>query len=408
MMHKKKLLFIMDTFPLGGISKSLLALFNELGNEYHIDFMLMKQEGLFIPLLPSNVNLISPPIEEAFRNPHPKNIVKAFKTLSFARLILWIKYSFKCSISRCICGLSGMVCTMDEEYAKLAEPVEEIYDAGIAYQGGRCIYYLIEKVNAKVKIGYVHNDYSASEVDYMMKQSDEKYFPKLDHIITISPKCVASLHSEFPALIDRCQVIENICSLKMIRSMAGSGDSFNDNFTGLRLITMGRFDINQKGIDYAIAACKILKERNYKFRWYFLGDGAERPVIERMIKQYDVGDKFILLGAMTNPYAYIYEADIYVQPSRFEGKSVALDEVKALAKPVVVTNFSTVHDQFTNLETALITEMSPEDIADKIECLINDAQLRIQLSENLRKEKVGNEDQADIFRRLVEEGKSND
>ena len=54
MRDKKKLLFIMDTFPLGGISKSLLALLNELDcSKYEIDMLLMRQEGIFVPMIPS-------------------------------------------------------------------------------------------------------------------------------------------------------------------------------------------------------------------------------------------------------------------------------------------------------------------------------------------------------------------
>ena len=113
-------------------------------------------------------------------------------------------------------------------------------------------------------------------------------------------------------------------------------------------------------------------------------------------------DKFFLLGAKTNPYPYIKDADIYVQPSRFEGKSVALDEVKALAKPIVVTNFSTVYDQFIDGETALVSKMDPFDIADKIELLIKNESLRHELVENLKKENVGNEEQAEFFKTLLE------
>ena len=397
----KHLLFIMDTFPLGGISKSLLALFNEIENEYEIDFLLMKKEGLFVPLIPKSVNVLTDVLEPEFRNPHPRKIFKCFKSLTFKRWLSWCGFSMCCTISKLTGGLGKMVCTMDEYIGKHSRSINKHYDAAIAYQGGRCIYYLVENVDADVKIGYVHNDYSISEVDCMMKPSDMKYFPQLDSIVTISLECVASLYREFPKLKKHCVVVENICSPKMIKAMAESGNTFDDGYNGLRLITMGRFDINQKGIDYAVSACKILKERGLKFRWYFLGDGHERPQVEKLINDANVEDSFILLGAKTNPYGYIKDADIYVQPSRFEGKSVALDEVKAIAKPVVVTNFSTVFDQFLDNKTALISKMDPTDIADKIQTLLEDPELRKSLVLNLQHEEVGNENQIEVFKSLL-------
>lgn len=397
----KKLLFVMDTFPLGGIAKSQLALFNELEGKYEMDFLLMRQEGLFLPLIPKSVHLLNEPLEIAFRNPHPANAFKTLKELSFGRWLKWCTFSLKCSLGRLRGGLHGQINAMDVWLGKNTPAIKKHYDAAIAYQGGRCIYYLVEKVNADIKIGYVHNDYSASEVDWMMKPSDSKYFPKLDSIVTISPECVASLHREFPELKEKCVVVENICSPKMIKSMAQDGETFTDNYLGTRLITMGRFDINQKGIDFAIDTCRILKDKGVEFKWYFLGEGAERPMVEKLIKEAGVEDRFILLGAKTNPYPFIKDADIYVQPSRFEGKSVALDEVKALAKPVVVTNFSTVLDQFTDGKTALVAKMEPKDIASKIEELITNAELRTIFSDNLKNEKVGNEEQAEVFTSLL-------
>ena len=392
----------MDTFPLGGISKSLLALFNELCDNYEIDFLLMKREGIFVPLIPKNINVISNVIEDVFRNPHPCNFISNIGKLSTSRYFSWCTYSIQCCFARLTGGLTKFVNTMDVYIGKHSKPINKHYDAAIAYQGGRCIYYLIENVNADVKIGYVHNDYSASKVDWMLKPSDSKYFPKLDKIVTISPECLESLYREFPKLKSKCSVIGNICSPKMINSMANREKGFNDGFAGTRLVTMGRFDINQKGIDIAINACKILKERNLVFKWYLLGDGCERSQIEEMIRKNDVGEFFILLGAKTNPYPFIKDADIYVQPSRFEGKSVALDEVKAMAKPIVITNFSTVYDQFTNGITALVCKMEPTDIAEKIEQLMKDQALCDKLSHNLSKEKVGNEEQAEVFNSILE------
>ena len=290
---------------------------------------------------------------------------------------------------------------MDVFIGKHSRPLGRHYDAAIAYQGGRCIYYLVENVNADIKIGYVHSNYSVNQTDYMLKPSDIKYFPQLDYIVTISQICLNSLYNEFPTLKDRCLLIENICSPKMIKVMAQKGDTYEDNFSGVRLVSMGRFDIHIKGMDIAIKACRILKSAGIYFHWYWLGEGEHRNQLETMIREAGVQDVFILLGAKTNPYNYIKDADIYIQPSRIEGKSVALDEVKALAKPIVVTKFISVLDQFTNRQNALICDIDAKSLSDSIIELLNNKELRDSLVNNLKQEKVGNEEQAEIFESLL-------
>ncbi|MCM1140870.1 MAG: glycosyltransferase [Muribaculum sp.] len=392
----------MDTFPLGGISKSLLALFNEIGDKYEIDFLLMKQEGLFIPLIPKTVDLLNEPISAEFRNPNPKNIVRFLKTMSFRNWLKWCSYSFKCSIGKVTKGLHGQVQAMDVWLGKHTQPLStKQYDAAIAYQGGRCIYYLVENVDAKVKIGYVHSDYISNETDFMLFGSDKEYFPKLDYLVTISEKCADSLKKVFPVLKSKVKVVENICSPKMINSMSKEFKPFDDDFEGFRLLTMGRLDWSVKGLDFILEAAALLRKSGLVFKWYLLGDGHSRKKVEQGIADKSLQGCVEILGAKTNPYPYIAACDIYVHPSRVEGKSVALDEVKALAKPVVVTNFSTVYDQFDDGKTALICQMDSMDIASKIKKLTDSPELRAELSNNLKSEKVGNTEQAQIFESLL-------
>ena len=103
---KRKLLFIMDTFPLGGISKSLLALLNELDyNKYEIDMLLMRQEGIFVPMIPKQVTLLPEPLSIEFRDPHPKNFLKNLLNLPFSEWLKWMGFSMKCSFARIMGGL---------------------------------------------------------------------------------------------------------------------------------------------------------------------------------------------------------------------------------------------------------------------------------------------------------------
>ena len=92
-----------------------------------------------------------------------------------------------------------------------------------------------------------------------------------------------------------------------------------------------------------------------------------------------------------------------MQSSYYEGKSIAIDEAKCLAKPIVTTKFTTVHDQLCDGETALLAEIDAESVAGKIEQLFLDENLSEKLKENLKKEKHGNEEEIEKFYALLGE-----
>ena len=67
--------------------------------------------------------------------------------------------------------------------------------------------------------------------------------------------------------------------------------------------------------------------------------------LKELIAQNNLEDSFILLGKKTNPYPYMKACDLYVQPSRYEGKAVTVTEAKILGKPILITNYPTARSQ---------------------------------------------------------------
>ena len=103
-----------------------------------------------------------------------------------------------------------------------------------------------------------------------------------------------------------------------------------------------------------------------------------------LAKELKIKQRIVFLGTTPNPYPYIKAVDLFVHTSLFEGKSIALDEAKLLCKPIVVTNFSTVHDQFEDHVNATIVEMTPESIANGIEELLMNQDLQKRYIQNLK------------------------
>ena len=262
------------------------------------------------------------------------------------------------------------------------------YDVAIGYLEKNPIYFCVDKVKAKKKIGWIHNDYEKLGMD---KKIDNKYFSKLDYVFTVSEECLKVLKMVFPQYDRKFRLMHNIVSEKTIKKLALEEISDIDfNNKNINIISVGRLNY-QKGFELAIEACSILKEKGYKIKWNIVGEGEERSNLENLINKFELEENFNLLGIRENPYPYIKKSDIYVQPSRFEGKSIAIDEAKILNKPIVVTNFSTAKDQIINNKNGIITEMNSKSLANEIERIICDEKLKKKIILNLNNEKIGNE-----------------
>ena len=179
--------------------------------------------------------------------------------------------------------------------------------------------------------------------------------------------------------------MENITDKKTVLRKAGETVEKTMPWRSPCIVTVGRLE-KVKGIDIALEAALILKNRGIGFVWHVFGDGVLKDELEKRIHGCQLEDYFILDGTTNNPYKYMGNADIIVQPSRNEGKSMVLDEAKLLCKPIVVTNYPSVKDQIKDRETGIIVDINPESIAAGIEELINSPELKEHLEKQCKKE----------------------
>jgi glycosyltransferase involved in cell wall biosynthesis len=110
----------------------------------------------------------------------------------------------------------------------------------------------------------------------------------------------------------------------------------------------------------------------------------------------------IILGKKTNPYPYIKQCDIYVQPSRYEGKSVTVREAQILCKPVVVTNYTTAPSQVKDGIDGVIVPTDNEGCADGIVRFIKNKELQLQITDHLRTHHYGNESEVEKVYQLCQ------
>ena len=273
--------------------------------------------------------------------------------------------------------------------------VKKHYDVAISYMHGVTNYFVIDKCDADKKYLYIHHDYEKMNENV---QYDYSYFKKADAIITVSSRCVQSVVNVHPKLKGKVVCIENIHSEALIKKMAMSGiaHEFDNKENYIKIVSIGRIT-NVKRFDRAVEAAKILKDSGIKFIWLLLGCGDLENKIKELIKKLGLEREFVLVGVKANPYPYINNADIFVQTSDNEGKSMVIDEAKILKKPIVVTNYKTVRDVIKNGENGIVADFTPESVAEKIMMIINDKSLKDKIISNLECEIIGNENEIEKY-----------
>lgn len=397
---KTKILFVMNSMLCGGAEKALISLLQTLDySRYDVDLYLFKHEGIFMSKIPKEANLLDEPNKyKYFDMPFKPAIIDCFKKGEIATVLARIRLSHTIRIEKNKARCEQRVW---KYISKSIKKVDKEYDAAIGFLEKNPIYFVVDKVKAKKKLGWIHSNYTNFGMD---ENIDKPYFEKLNHIVTVSDECAKSLHDHFQDQQDKVKVIHNIVSPKIINRLADSKTQADIYFDKeyINILTNARLSY-VKGIDFAIKSCKSLLQDGYKIRWHVLGFATdiEKSECMSLIEYNGLEKSFKLLGVTDNPYPFIKYADICVQPSRSEGKSIAIDEAKILHKPIVITNFSTAKDQIDNEQNGLIVDMNPEAIAEGIKRIINDAELRNKLTTQLSSEELGTESEIEKLYQLI-------
>lgn len=337
---KIKILFVQESLRLAGSEKSMVTLLRNLdSNKYAIDVQLVSYGGELEKEVPDYIQFLP---ELDFVEKAKKGFLKQlfgvrsvpdFKLLK-ARLI----YSFK--LRRVKGGHSKKAQLFWQSVGKEIKSNCEKYDVAISFAQGFPTFYVADKVEATKKIAWINANMVLSGGH---KEFQENYYKQFDRVICITEKTKAVIHGQMSGL-KNLLVLENIVDYQDILK-AAQEKTVDFKKEGFNILTVGRLNNKSKGMDIAIHAALMLREKGMNFHWYFLGEGPFKTEIERFINENNLGDFVSLLGTDKNPYPYFKETDIYVQPSRNEGFGRTVAEARLLNIPPVCTDFDSVHQQ---------------------------------------------------------------
>lgn len=398
-----RILFVINTLGQAGAETALLSLLQTLAREkgearYEISLYVLTGQGEMASRLPADVRLLNKKYREESvltakgRKYLKKTVLKAMFTRG--TVVKLFPYLVKNT-----CAMLGKKRLLPDKllWRVLSDGgmvLPEEYDLAVSYLEGGAAYFVADHVKAAKKAAFIHVDYEKAGYTRAL---DKDCYLAFDKIFTVSDEVREAFLKAYPELPEKTEVFHNILNKEEIVRRAEEGEGFTDGFTGIRLLSVGRLTA-QKAFEVSVDAMKRLKDAGKNVRWYVLGEGDQRKKLQEQIDALRLTEDFILYGAVNNPYPFMKQADIYVHASRFEGKSIAIQEAQILGKPMVVSDCSGNREQVCHGTDGLMCGLTPESLAENIMLLLEDEALRGKLGAAAAKK---NADAAEEIQKLL-------
>lgn len=386
---RPRILIAMHYMELGGAESALLGLLQ--AHDYvraDIDLFLYDHVGELMQYIPSSVNLL-PKIEaySMLERPISELFRKGFWGVALGRtLARYFAKQEKKNNKEKLDDISVYyyISKFVNPFLPKINPSVE-YDLAISFLQPHL--YVLKKIRARKKLAWLHTDYSK----VFVSRKEEAVWSQFDYIAAISEEVGHSFVNLFPNLNSKIIPVENILSSKFIRERAMENDVSLPG-KSIRLLTIGRYSYPKKLEDIPVLTASLQKIFP-DLKWYIIGYGnpnEEKKILDS-INLAGVKDSVVLLGKKTNPYPYIKACDIYVQPSRYEGKSITVREAQILCKPVIVTAYPTATSQIRDGVDGVIVPLEIKQCANAMISFLKDKEKQEKIINYLSAHDFGNE-----------------
>lgn len=373
----KKVLFVINTLGGAGAEKALLELLKKFTpDQYEVSLYVLLDQGELIHQIPEYVKILNrnywdeSVLSRSGKKILNKNILKRLfiRGAVFRNLAYLIQAANAMRKKGRLYPDKLLWRVMSDSGQKL----NEHYDMAIAYLEGGSTYFVHDHVQADKKCTFLHVDYGYAGYT---RKLDKACYLDFDRIFTVSKEVKESFLRAYPECEDKTRVFHNLIDQEEIKRKALLPDGFEDSYEGKRILTVGRLTA-QKAYEISIDAMKLLKDQGVKARWYVLGEGELREKLQDQIHRLGLDQDFILLGAKENPYPYYAQCDLYVHATRFEGKSIAIQEAQTLGCAILVSDCSGNREQVVNGVDGMMCSLTPEAVSNQIKLLLEDDEKR--------------------------------
>lgn len=403
----KKILFVMNTMGRAGAERALLALIKNLSKEeFDISLYVLINRGELFDEVPDHVHILN-------KKPHNRSVLSFGGRLAIIHTVLRCFFRHASGfrlIGYFLKNLKIQLCAhrllpdklLWRTIANGSVKLQDTYDLAVAYIEGASTYYIAERIQAKKKAAFVHIDYQKAGYN---KTVDLDAYQKIDRVFAVSKEARESFLRVYPEYNKKTFLFRNLHDTNRIASLAKKplpdNSAFVKSSACYKLLTVGRLNY-QKAYDIAIDALAILRKRNIDADWFVLGEGSLQKELTRQIAKKGLSDHFFLLGSTNNPYPYYRAATIYVHATRFEGKSIAIEEAQLLSKAIVASDCTGNREQIQSGTNGILVTLTPEAVANGIETLLANPSLIQKYEQAGRQTMLTHPKDMDAFLELLE------
>lgn len=341
-MTKKKILIIHSSLGGGGAEKVLIDILRHFDySVYDVTLFLLYKQGIYLDQVPADV--------------HVKKEQLSIKPRRYwTRLLL----------ATGIYGLLMKYCARKAFKGDHFDTIISFMEGGAAL----CHQYLFDK--AMRHVTWVHTDlhkYHYTKYLFPWPGQERKFYTRVDEVIFVSNKAKENFILLFG--LHKGRIIYNLIDKKRICELAKAlSPQRNAKVT---IVNVGRL-VPQKRQERIIEVAAILKGRGIHLDFWILGAGALENELKQMAMDKGVADRVHFYGFIANPYPYIKVADVFLLTSDVEGFPLVVCEAMCLGRAIVSTHITGPTEILDNGKYGILTELSAEDIADKVMNLAND------------------------------------
>lgn len=214
-------------------------------------------------------------------------------------------------------------------------------------------------------------------------------YRRCEKIIAVSENQANELKRFVPSVADKVTAIHNLTDVDGIRKKAEQPTEEVFDPQRFHIVTVGRVS-HEKGMDIAVQVCAKLVESGRKnICWWIVGDGPAMQEVRALVTDLGVDPYMKLVGMKGNPYPYIRQADLYVQPSRFEGYPMTLLEALVIGQPVISTNNNGAKEIIEVNYNGLLCTVNADELTRLIDEVLKKPDKRDELRKNVIKTDFG-------------------
>lgn len=353
---KKKVIFISQALWIGGIETALVNLLNRFDyDKYDVTCMIVQNSLEMAERITPKCRLIVADRDSTVSFDKPYKFSRLFgliqkpQNASRLRLAIWRVLQFL---------LRALELRLYSHYIK-KQLRNEHFDTAIIYTN-RVSEIAVRALESDKFITFFHHG------SFHREYHDVWGYKHSRSIVTVSDSIRSQFAQALPKYADKLTVIPNITDVEVIRRK--SAETSVEYPDGFNIVSCGRLD-PVKGFDLAIEACKLLTDKGINdFHWHIIGGGPIEAELKKAAADSGAGEHIVFHGMQQNPYPYMANADLFVQPSRFEGYSLSVMEALALSLPIVATK-AAAGEQITDGVNGVLCDTSAESIAEAVKNL---------------------------------------